>query len=114
MFRVASDLCRLAALEPSVVGEPRSIEMHEFVDRIIGEVIGFGMTERIDGDAQLGQVLRAMRTRGEVGFQALPINAGETPIEVIGHQLNRLAAHEGPATSDEEHRHSAFISSASR
>jgi hypothetical protein len=25
-----------------------------------------------------------------------------------------LAAHEGPSTSDEEHRHSALISSASR
>ncbi len=45
--------------------------MHELVDRVVGEVIGIGVTKHVDSHAQLSQVLRAVRGPREVTFETL-------------------------------------------
>src|SRR5947209_1132317 len=58
------------------------------------------MSEGIDGDPQLGEVLDAVGAVGEMALEAVAVAPAELAVEVRRHQRDRLATHEGatPAT----------------
>ena len=42
-------------------GSPPAVEVDEIVDCLFGDFVDVDVAERVDGDAQLGEVLRAVR-----------------------------------------------------
>lgn len=82
---------------------PATVELDELLAYLRGERIGVDAAGGRNGGPHLGQVLVAVGAGAQAGLQAGPLSAREGALEVVGHQLHRLAAHEGRSPGQQGH-----------
>ena len=79
-------------------------EVHEVLLGVEGEVVGLDVPDGGDGGADLVQVGPAVRAGPQVPLEPTPLPPRERALEVVGHELDRLPAHE-VSTTHESHGH---------
>src|SRR5918995_4535854 len=79
------------------IGPSAAVEVDELVQHRLREVVRFEVTERVHGGAHLLEVRHAGGAVGKVLLESPELVAGHDSLEVVGHELDRVTAHECPA-----------------
>src|SRR5205085_7492438 len=87
-------------------GSPPAVEGDELVERVVGEVRGGGVAQRLHRDPYLGDVFGAVGAVGQMGFEAGAIAGVERAVEICRHHADSLATHDGAPTTQPRSNHS--------
>src|SRR3954469_5976196 len=99
---VPDERARVAAW---AAGPPLAVEHDELVDGLLRKRINLDVSERVDGDSNLGEVLRAMGALGEGRLQAGAVAIGKVAVEVGGQERDGVAADQCSLTATPKPHH---------